>query len=87
MVTYVSFIYDYQPLKQETYHIRITVEGDRLSYDNDARSPVANLLKTKLFLNSTISDVDKGVRFILADIKDYFLTCCRHRHSVLAYLA
>ena len=34
---------------------------------------MANLLEIKLLINSTISDVAKGVRFILVDIKDYFL--------------
>ena len=53
-VTYATYVLDYRPLKSEPYRERITVSGDRLTYDNDAGSPVANLLKTKVLLNSTI---------------------------------
>ena len=33
----------------------------------------ANLLETKVLINSTISDANKGVKFMSADIKDHFL--------------
>ena len=72
-VTYATFVCNYRPLKQESHRIRITVGGDRLPYDDDAGSPAANLLETKILLNSTISDADKGARFMSADIKDHFL--------------
>ena len=72
-VTYATFVCDYRPLKEEVYRIRITVGGDRLSYHEDAGSPAANLLETKIILNSTISDAHKGARFMTADIKDHFL--------------
>jgi len=44
-----------------------------LEYNDDAGSPAANLLETKILINSTISDAHKGARFMSADIKDYFL--------------
>ena len=47
--------------------------GDKLEYDADVGSPAANLLETKILLNSTISDVKKGARFCNADLKDHFL--------------
>jgi hypothetical protein len=72
-VTYGNFICDYRPLKTEPYRVRLTVGGDKLPYDNDAGSPAASLLETKLILNSTISDADKGARFLCADLKDHFL--------------
>ena len=53
--------------------MRITVGGDRLDYNDDAGSPAANLLETKILLNSVISDAHKGARFMSADIKDHFL--------------
>ena len=53
--------------------MRLTVGGDRLSYPSDARSPAASLIEAKVLFNSTISDADKGARFISADIKDFFL--------------
>ena len=72
-VTYATFVCDLRPLKEEVYRVRITVGGDRLSYNDDAGSPAANLLETKLIINSTISDASKGARFMTADIKDHFL--------------
>ena len=72
-VIYASFVYDYCSLKKEVYQIRIIVGDDRLPYEEDARASVANLLETKLLLNSVISDVAKGARFLSVDIKDHFL--------------
>ena len=53
--------------------MRITVGGDKLPCDNDAGAPAANLLETKILLNSVMSDASKGARFMSADIKDHFL--------------
>ena len=46
-VTYATFVLDHRPLKTEEYRVRITVGGNRLSYDNDSGSPAANLLEKK----------------------------------------
>ena len=72
-ITYASFVCDYRPLKEDPYRVRIVVGGDRLSYNDDAGSPAASLIETKLIINSTISDNRRGARFFTADIKDYFL--------------
>ena len=72
-MTYALYVCDYRPLKDEPYRVRITVGGDKLEYLDDAGSPAANLLETKILLNSVISDADKGARFMCADIKDHFL--------------
>ena len=72
-VTYATFVCDFRPLKSEPYQIRITVGGDRLTYNDDAGSPAANLLETKILINSIISDAAKGARFMTADVKDFFL--------------
>ena len=72
-VTYATYVLDYRPLKDEKYRVRITVGGDRLNYQSDSGSPAANLMETKVILNSTISDAHRGARFLTADIKDFFL--------------
>ena len=72
-ITHASFVCKYRFLKQEVYHIRITVGGNRLPYKEDAGSQAANLFETKLLLNSTIVDANKGERFISSYTKDYFL--------------
>ena len=51
----------------------IIVDSNRLPYFNNAGSLAADLLETKLLLNSAISDTRKGARFIYLDIKDHFL--------------
>ena len=71
-VTYATFVVDYRPLKSEPHRVRITVGGDRLTYTADAGSPAANMLETKILLNSVISDATKGARFLSADLKDFF---------------
>ena len=73
IVTYANFICDYRPLKEEQYRVRLTVGGDMLEYLFDATSPAANLIETKLLLNSTISRSSQGARFMTIDIKDFFL--------------
>ena len=72
-VTYATFVLDYRPLKAEPYRVRITCGGDKLSYPLDAGSPAADMLETKILINSTISDAHKGARFMSTDIKDFFL--------------
>ena len=72
-ITYTSFICDKRPLKPEPFRVRVVVGGDRLTYGEDAGSPATDLLETKLLINSTISDADKGAKFLSSDLKDYFL--------------
>ncbi|GFH54654.1 hypothetical protein CTEN210_11130 [Chaetoceros tenuissimus] len=72
-VAYCNMICDYRPLKTEAHRVRMTVGGDVLPYDDDAGSPAASLLETKLIVDSTISDAHKGARFCTADLKDHFL--------------
>ena len=62
---------DYRPLKEEKYRVRLTIGGDVLEYENNASSPAASLLETKLLLNSVISDAHAGARFMTADLKDF----------------
>ena len=70
---YASYVCNYRPLKDEPNQVQITVGGDRLEYPEDSGSPAANLLETKILVNSTILDAKRGARFICVDIKDHFL--------------
>ena len=71
-VTYASFVADFRPTKEDKYRIRLVVGGDRLEYEADTGSPAASMLETKLLVNSVISDAKDGVRFMSADLKDFF---------------
>ena len=72
-VTYAVLVCTYRPLKTEPYRVRLVVGGDKLTFDNDASSPAASMLETKLLVNSVISDAASGARFATLDIKDFFL--------------
>ena len=72
-VTHASYIYNYRPLKEEPFCIRITVGSDKLDYTEDARSPATNLFETKILINSIILDAKHGACFMYAIIKDHFL--------------
>ena len=72
-VTYASFVCDHRPLKSEQWRVSLVVEGDKLTCPYDPGSPAANLLETKLLLNSVISDSDKGEWFMSSDLKDHIL--------------
>ena len=71
-VTYASMVCDYRPLKEEKYRCRLVVGGDKLPYTDDAAAPAANLLETKLLINSTISQ--PSARFMSIDISNFFLS-------------
>jgi hypothetical protein len=45
--------------------------GDRVHYPDDAGTPTADLVTTKLLINSII--LTTGVKFMTMDIKDFFL--------------
>ena len=49
------------------------VGDDQLPCFDDPGSPTANIIETKLLLNSVIPDTAKGVRFMSIDLKDHFL--------------
>ena len=62
---------DYRPRKDEPYHKRLKIGGDRLHHLSDSGYPAATLLEATNIFNSGIST--PGSRFICADIKDYFI--------------
>ena len=64
---------DLKFLKEEAIQIRLIVGGDGLDYPYDASSQASNSIDTKIILNSTILDADKGTKFIAADLKAPFL--------------
>ena len=61
-VTYANPVCDFRPLKDEPYHVRLTVGSDGLFYEADTGAPTASLLEVKILLNSVIST--PGARFV-----------------------
>eukprot|EP00804_Cyclotella_cryptica_P026336 CCRYP_007671-RA/>CCRYP_007671-RA protein AED:0.18 eAED:0.21 QI:0/0/0/1/0/0.33/3/0/1086 len=70
-VTYRRIVANYRPEKEDPYRIRLTVGGNRITYPGDCGTPTADMLTTKILLNSVIST--KGARFMTIDIKDFYL--------------
>ena len=50
--------------------MRITVGGDKLSYDGTTATQCASLTKTKILLNSVVSTIMS--LFMCADIHDFY---------------
>ena len=46
IATYANMVCDYRPHKQEKHRVRLTVGGDRLTYNDDVSSPATSLLET-----------------------------------------
>ena len=78
-VTYANFVCDHRPLKPEPFRIRLVVGGDKLDYFEDAGSPAASMLETKLLVNSVISNAHDGARFMSCDLKEFFLASTMER--------
>ena len=72
-IRHASFVCDHRLLKPEKRRTHLVIGGDKLPYYDDAGSPAANLIGTKLLLNSVISDAHQGASFMTLDLKDHFL--------------
>ena len=55
-IPYDTYILSHKPLKEEELGVQIIVGGDRLTYLDNTGSHVANLLETKILINSVISN-------------------------------
>ena len=71
--TYANFVCDIKLSNTETHRVRLTVGGDKLTYDGYPSSPAIRLLDLKIHLNSIISDARKGARYLTSDIINYYL--------------
>jgi hypothetical protein len=72
-VSYANMVCDIRPQKEETHRVRITAGGDRLEYPHDPSSPAVSMLNAKIHINSTISDAHRGARYMVVDIKNFYL--------------
>ena len=69
--TYVQFVCDDRPQKEETRRVRICVGGDKIDYPGSTSTKTADLTTVKLLLNSVVST--PGAKFMGLDIKDFYL--------------
>ena len=64
---------DIRPYKDNIHITRFTVGGGKINYTGGESSPAPSLIETKLLLNSVISEANRGGRFLILDLKGYFL--------------
>jgi hypothetical protein len=81
--TYANFVCDIRPNKAEKYRVRLTAGGDRLEFPGDPSSPAVATTDSKIHINSTISDAKKGARYMVMDIKNFFLGTPLHYFQYL----
>ena len=70
-VTYVGYVVNYRPEKEEKERFRLVVGGDRITYAGDAGTPTADLLTIKLVVNSVVST--PNAKYLTLDLKDFYL--------------
>ncbi len=69
--TYLRIVAADRPNKERTKRIQFTVGGDCIEYPGEVSTKTAQLTTAKILLNSVIST--EGARFLVIDIKDFYL--------------
>ena len=69
-VTYGQIFVSIRTNKAKTHQVHITKGGDKLSYDGPTAMQCANLITTKILLNSAVSTI--LALFMFADIHDFY---------------
>ena len=57
--------------KNETHRIRITISRNLLDYQDNTKTPTADLITMKLLLNSILST--PSTKFMTIDFKNFYL--------------
>jgi hypothetical protein len=70
-ITYVKFVCEYKPNKEEKERTRLAVGGDRVNYPDEVGTPTADLLLIKTHLNSVI--LMPAARYMTMDISNFYL--------------
>jgi hypothetical protein len=70
-VTYVKFVCNKRPQKEEETRTRLTMGGNLIDYPGDVSTPTADMLTAKILANSTISDPD--AKWLGLDLKNFYL--------------
>ena len=69
--TYVKFVCNKRPQKEEENRTRLTMGGNLIDYPGDVSAPTADMLTAKIMANSVISDPD--ARWLGLDLKKFYL--------------
>jgi hypothetical protein len=69
------------PSRRNPYRIRFTIGGNRIDHKGKVSTPTAELTTIKILFNSILST--KGVCFMTADIKDFYLNTPMNRFEYM----
>ena len=81
VVTYVSFVCNYRPKKEEKERTHLVIGGNGINYPGDAGTPTADLLTIKLLANSVVST--KNTKMLTMDLKDFYLNTPMERSEYI----
>jgi hypothetical protein len=70
-ISYGHIVCVYCSKKKDPYRTRITMGGNLVNYPNNCKTPTADIITVKLFLNSIIST--DNAKFMMIDLKDFYL--------------
>ena len=68
---YTCFICDIRQEKEEVFGTFITLGGGKINYEEDHRTPTADMLLVKILLKSTI--LTEGATFMTSNIKIFYM--------------
>ena len=71
--TYANFFCNIKLSKTEMNRVRLTVGGNKLTYNGNPSSLAISLMDLKIHLNSVISNDHKGACYLTEDIINYYL--------------
>jgi hypothetical protein len=81
--TYARYVCCERPQKTETHRTRVTIGGNLIEYPGNVSSPSADMTKSKLSWNSTIST--RGARYMCLDVKNYYLGTPMTRYEYVLF--
>ena len=70
-ITHYRIMYNERPQKSEVNQTRLTVNGSRINFDDQIKTPTVKVLTVKIFLSSIVST--PGAKFLALDVKDFHL--------------
>ena len=81
VVTYARIMVDYHPQKSDPNRVRLTVGGNFIVYPGELTTNTADLITTKILLNSVISTLLE--KFMTIDIKNMYLQTPLDRYEYM----
>ena len=69
-VTYFRIVCDIRPQKKDMHRVKLTVGGDKLTFDGPVFTPKSDLTTSKLHWNSVI--LTPGSKYLVVNVKNFY---------------